>query len=417
MDQIIVKGDFGMGKFTSADTGGNVTGRYLNVNLEASINFFKRLTLVMPSLVENQLGLYSSGSIGSNNEVRFASMSTPRWLLRARGNKGCVWDPVGNVSISLDSFQIYPLVYQGEQCPDVYWGQCFEKIMGTGNQVIDQRATAEQQIIFAEMMARIYEGFGNSIYDLMWFGKHPLITWADTNNRYNLDEDEWANFKNNQDVFSGWLTIVDGLKASAEYEGYDIPIDPDDVDKKEYIGRVSGPNGIFDKVIEAQSTEAKLSASNSGSDIGKGIILVNPGIFKKYKEELLQDYNQIPDMLYFRMNGEFCAKYGCTEGIRNNVLKYDGYWVVSKYEWELWDNILDVYTHRVLMVTPGALGYATDVQEIPNAPGDGFRMYQDMTPKGGGLVTMDAYFKAGTGIVDPRFVRNASIVDQTDYGV
>lgn len=405
--RVVLEGDFGQGRFNEVSTDGQVTGRWLSIDTGTALNFFERLSIVRPSLALNALGLYSKGSIGRNDEVKFASMSTPKWMLRARGNKGCIWDPTMNISIDVDNFKVYPVISQGEQCPDVYWGECLEFILGTGHGKKDLRSTAEATAMFAMMMSRIYVGLGNALYDLFWMGQHPAIQEAEDNDTKTLDDRDWENFRKNQEPFGGWLTIIDGFRNS-EGGRFNVPIDRNHVGIDAYLGQLSGPGGQFDKVIKQQSDEALVSGRNNGST--KGLLLVDVSSFEKYEAELLADHGTIPDTFYYKLNGEFCAKEGCAAGsTMDGILKYKGHWVVRMDEWSIYDKILGIKTFRILLAMPGVLGYAYDVPALSQFNGMGLRMHQDMTPKGGGLVTMDVMFKAGAGLVDKRMIVNSSL--------
>src|SRR5690606_31205744 len=149
-------------------------------------------------LTGNYFGLYSYGSVGRAGKIRFARLEGPKHILSSRKN-GCTWNPKGKITNDITDMMLCPVEYNGELCPDALWDSCWELILGTGNQVRDITATPEGRALFAEMLRLTYVGLGNSIYDLGWFGQHPAIEDADDNDTYTVSEEEWEDFKDQQD--------------------------------------------------------------------------------------------------------------------------------------------------------------------------------------------------------------------------
>jgi len=403
-----LNGDFGKAIFTGGASGnGEMSSRYMSLDTKAALNFFRRISLVKSDLTKNALGLFSFQQAGRNNEINFASFSTPSNLLQSRKN-GCAWNPKGHVDMNISSVSLCPIEYNGEQCPDVFWGDCLEKIFGTGNQVRDFFATPEGTTIFGELVSQIYLGLGNSFYDLAWYGQHPLITDADTNGWYTSNDRDWADYIDQQEACGGFMTIVDNLKAQGE-TNYGVPILATEIssDGTTFIGTATD---VFDRVIEAQPYTMKMAAKRStGRQDLKGVLLVHPKIFNKYKKELQAEWKQIPEMFHFYYSGEFCEKMGCSEkGSVPGVLMYDGYKVVCMDEWENFDTQTGTITYRVMMVTPGVFGMGYDVPQLNQFGGLGMRMVQHLDAPWQGKIYMDTTFKLGMTIIDKDYVVNAS---------
>lgn len=408
MPIIRFEGDYGEMIFSGSSTDqGELTGRYLSLNTEAALNFFRKITLVKPDLQSNFFRLFSFARPGRHDKVRFASLTTPRHLLQSR-KLGCAWNPKGEITSNIQEFNIYPIEYNGEQCPDVFYGQCLEAILGVGNQVRDLQATPEGRAMVGEMINRIYTGLGNDLYDLAWWGQHPLIDTADTNGWYTANEADWVNFKDQQDAIGGIMTMVDYLKHTEGLPQFNVQINESDVNGSEYVGTATD---LFDRLIAAQKPEFKLMVKSGRIQGLTPLMLVSRSIFDKYEAELMSEWNQIPELFYRYYSGDWCAINGCSpnEPIPD-VLKYKGTTVIAMDEWDLIDTYLGVTTHRAMLTVPGNFAIGFDVPSLAQFNGQGMRITQRLMPPYQGKIYMDTTFKVGTGIIDPDFMGNASLV-------
>ena len=406
-----ITGDFGTAVFAaSTDAQGASLSRYMSLNTQAALLFFRRYAVEKPNLTANSMGLYTLASVGRNGKARFGSLSVPKHLLQSRKN-GCGWHPKGNMKFGIDEFDVCPVEYNGEQCPDALYGDCLEKILGVGNEVRDMLATPEGRALFMEMVRNIYMGLGNSVYDLVTWGKHPLIADATEQGLYTVDDQEWDDFVDQQEACVGHMTLIDQLKADG-YNNYNVDILDADVsaDRMSYTGNVGD---LFDRVLAAQSPTMKLVSRRviNNSNIRESILLVTPQIFAKYEDELLTAYPQLPSTFQYFYNGKFCENMGCDPmNSVTGVLKYKGHLVVRMDEWEEFDDMVGVKTFRVMAIVPGNLGIAFDVPALSQFAGMGLRINQRLDAPYQGKVYMDTTFKIGTGILDQEFIVNASKV-------
>jgi len=405
-----LNGDFGKAIFSStANDNGQVVSRYLSLNTDSSLNFFKKISILKTNIVSNSFGLFSFMNAGRNPKVRFAHLSTPKHLFSKR-KSGCVWSPKGRVKMNTDEITLCPIEYMGEQCPDVFYGDCLEKIFGTGNEVRDMLATQEGRTIFGELVNRIYEGLGNSFYDLVWYGQHPLIEESDQNDWYNADDDEWEDYMDQQEACGGLMTIIDWFKQDG-LENFNVQIYREDIseDGSLYIGVATD---LFDRVLKAQSNEMKLASKRGMTSSGrmlKSVLLVDPRIFEKYEQEMVASWDQIPEMFQYYYNGKFCQAVGCDGAIPvEGVLRYKGHLVVCMDEWMDFNEITGTNTFRALAVCPGNFGIAYDVAQLQQFSGFGMRIVQHLDSPWRGKVFMDTTFKVGTGIIDEKYIVNAS---------
>ena len=398
-----LKGDFGEAIFS---TGGN--SRYLELNTSAALNFFKKISILKTNITQNSFGLFSFVQAPRDGKARFASLSVPKHLLSKRSN-GCVWKSKGNVSMTTTEFDMHPVEYNGEQCPDAFLGDCLEKIMGTGNDIRDMFATNEGRVLFSQVVSLIYQGLGNSFYDLVWYGNHPLITDADTNDWYAVDDAEWADYKDQQTACGGIMTMIDHFKTqgNANYN-VDIPVADISADGTTYIGSATSH---FDAVLLAQNTEMKMASKRPSLDgrMNKSVILTDARIFAKYELEMQAKFPTLPEMFRYYYNGKFCQAAGC-DGVApvEGVLKYKGHLVVCMDEWQDFNDITGTNTYRTLAVTPGVLGLAYDVPDVKQFDGMGMRITQHLDAPWKGKIFMDTTFKIGPGIIDENYIVNAS---------
>lgn len=408
-----INGDFGQATFSTAATdGGAVTGRYLSLNPEAALNFFRGISIVKTNILLNSMGLFTFQQAGRDGKVHFANLSTPKHLLTARKN-GCLWISKGKIQMSTEKFDLCPIEYNGEQCPDVFYGTCLEKILGSGNGKRDLLSTEESRALFGEMINRIYEGLGNSFYDLVYYGQHPLIDWADNNDSYTVGDDEWADYKDQQAACGGLMTLVDAYKAEGHPQ-YNVEILDSELsaDKSQFTGTATD---VFDRVIAAQNTAMKLlgkrnNVSNNGN-MQRSVILCEERIFRKYEEELSIQWNHIDAQFEYFMNGKYCAAVGCdsTQPMQG-VLRYKGYLVVCMDEWAEFDQMLGINTFRVMAVTPGVFGLGYDVEGLSQFGGMGLNITQRLDAPFKGKVYMDTTFKMRPNIINEDYIVNASRV-------
>jgi len=151
-----------------------------------------------------------------------------------------------------------------------------------------------------------------------------------------------------------------------------------------------------------------MTKRNKGLTRG-GILRVSPGIFNKYKQELIDQFGSLRE-------GYCLYAYGDDEKSKSvpDALYWDGIPVVCEDCWELFDNCLGICTHRVLFHTPGIFGLAYDVKNLQQSRGLGMKMTQKMDPPENGRIYMQTDFKIGTFIFDYRHIVNACLIIPND---
>jgi len=402
-----VNGDFGKARFSNrVDSDGKILSNYMSLNTEAGLNFFRMLTITKSDITNNSYGLFSFMKSGNNNKVRFANFNAPKHLL-SKKKSGCAWLPKGKITMDVDETYVCPVEYNGQQCPD--FNECLSKILAIGNQSRNLMATPEGRTIFAELMNLIYLGLGNSLYDLVWYGQHPIIDDSDQNDWYTVDDEEWADFIDQQDACVGLMTVVDHFKDEG-YDNFNVEIRREDLsqDLEEYIGWTPD---LFDRVLKAQSGTMKRMSKQASVNgrMTKSVLLVDPKVFEKYAKDLISQWPELPSSFQYYYNGKFCQAVGCDgKAPVEGVLRYKGHLVICMDEWGDFDEITGTKTCRVIAICPGNFGIAYDVDDLKQFKGQNLRISQHLEAPHQGMIYMDTCFRIGMSIINKNFIVNAS---------
>lgn len=384
----------------------NGSSNFIRVKTGAWLNIFQRQGVELSSVTKNELGLFSILKVDGYGKAKFQSIKPAYHLFRPRQN-GCVWSPNGKIRTGLVDINTSPIEYQGEQCPDAYWGDCMESLFTEGNGVRDLKGSPELQKLLGVTLSTLATGLGNSFHELAAFGLHPLITDADTNGTFAVDEDRWEDFygqmvgsADRPNETSGIVTLLDAL-ADAGESGYDIDIPDADIDANDnYRGDIIA---LFEAIISHAKFELRTAARN-GVTIGSAkrypIMLCTDAEFRAYEQYLLSNSSGNDYMLNFQLMG--------TDGTMRmlpGVLNYKGIPIVRWDESAYFDEIVGTKCHRVCLVMPGTFGIATDVMNLPGAwnPGTGLRITQRLEAPYNGKIYMDTTFRWGTALADKDF--------------
>lgn len=387
-----------LGSITFDQVGNN---RYVLIPTKASTIFFKEIGVKYTDIAANALGLYTLGSIGRNGEGVFMSIDTPKHLLTSRKD-GCLWKSKGHVRNSVTKIELCPIEYQGQQCPDEFYGSCLESIFDVGNGVRDLFGTEESKALMQQLLDKIWLGLGNSLFELASHGDHPFIEESDDNAYYKVDQKEWEDYKDQEAACTGWYTRIDYLKDVEGRDNLNVQISPDEVNGADFIG---DPEDVFRRLTAvAKGPFATVIKSRSYRGLSP-IILVSDGIYSAYENKLMNKFPCIPDMYQFYLKGMTDDKV-----LMPGILKWGGYWIVRDDSQELFDSITGAITHRALLTVPGNFGLITDVQNLNQYDGMGLRLVQKLDPPDNGMVYMDTTFKMATGILNVNYMANASLI-------
>lgn len=373
--------------------------RVLDLNLETTTALFKEVAIMKPSIPANDLGLYSFIPVGRFGKAKMNTLTVPKHLLQSR--KNCLtWNPKGRMYMKPDEIIVEAIEYMGEQCSDAFMGECLEAVLGTGNQVRDIFATPEGAQLFQLAIGNIFEGLGNSFYDVVTFGMDSLITSSDTGNWWdtaNVSTEDWDNFVDQQLGIGvkGHIPLIEQAKADG-LAHFNVAIDAGDVSGDQYTGANNDVTVLFDNVIAAAPSKLRILRKRRGNP---GVVmLVSVGIFDAYKDYIVANFNTIPDVYQFFLNGEAVP----------GILRYDGTPVVCMDEWKEYDEMIGVNTHRVVLTAVRNMVVAHDIPAIDQFGGIGMRIEQSQELKNKGIVRMYTNFRVGAGIADTDFMVNAS---------
>ncbi len=399
----VIEGGFGL--FGTPST------RQITVSTESTLRIFENVAVVQRDQYARALGLYGDVALGRDLEARFMSFSVPKHLLSPRKN-GCTWTPKGGLRMNVDTFGTCPVEFDGTQCSDAFYGTCMERLFGTGNEVKDFYSTPEAQGLLAQMLTRIYQGLGNSFFDLYNFANHPLIDAANTNGTYAVAVAEWEDYidqmlvddTTGRNTCAGLITQLDALKAAGNaYYTMDIPFADITVATNSYTGSFTG---LIEDLIAAASPEMK-TAIDSGMMVNGRvlypIILATSAEFNAYKAEIraLAGTNE----LAYRYMIE--GMDGVTK-LERNVLMYDNMPIVRWDAHSSFDAINNVQSHRVAIVAPGVFGVLHDIDPLAQFDGLGLIVEQSTLLRDKKRIDMTTTFRWGAGIADPNFAVMAS---------
>lgn len=386
-----VDGDFG-----SVVLSNDGASRSLSIPTGSAVEFFKGISVKRMDVVADALGMYSIRGAGRAKDIVVASFGAPKNVFHKRAG-GCQWNPQGKTVQKSTRITLDPFEYNGEECPDAEWGDCLNGIFAPGLGNTDYYSTPEATALITELIEKIYVGLGNSFFDAITWGKHPLIDTADAAGSYDMSAADWADFKKNHDITSGHMTIVDGLKA-AGLPNFNVQILQGDTDGTKYTGSVTD---LFEN-LEANET-IEMKAARRSNPEQPSIISVTPGIFQKYKKELIAQYNGLPETYLLQLTG---ADGRLTAP---GALYYNGRIVVERLDWGHMYEQLGIVGHRAMIHTPGVFAIGLDIDDLMQFEGMGLRVDQWNQAPYLGKIFMYTMFKAGAAVLDEKHVVNASL--------
>jgi hypothetical protein len=394
-----IEGGFGLTNTGSART--------ISVQTESAMQIFDNIAVLETDRFARELGLYGDVVLGRDLKGRFGSFTTPKHLLSNRKN-GCTWNPKGGMRMNVEEFPTCPVEFDGEQCPDVFYGTCFERLFGTGNDVRDFSATAEGQEILASMLTKIYQGLGNSFFDLYNYANNPMISTANTEGFYGVSVEEWEDYVDQMlsGECGGIITQLDELAAAGEaYYDMSIPLADVDVAAKKYTGNIIE---LLEDLKDQASAELQ-SAMDTGVMMNgvnrMPIILLTPNLFRAYKAWITAQAGT--NELAYRYTLE---RTDGTTMMTANILMYDGMPVIRWDAPARFDAITGSLTFRAAIAMPGVFGVLHDVSDLMQFEGMGLLIEQSTRLADKGKVFMTTNFRWGAGIANKDFVSHASLV-------
>jgi hypothetical protein len=380
-------------------------GQVISIQRESAMTIFQRVNRLTVNQYARALGLYSNVTLGQNLEGVFASMRPGKHLFSSR-KKGCTWNPKGGVTMQVDTFPTCPIEYNGEQCPDVWFDNCFERLFAPGND--DMASTAEGQALLEEMLRNINVALGNSFFMLSEYAAHPLITSVNTSANYAVPETEWDDFYDQMTsgTCGGVVTQLDALK-TAGYRGYttDVPVNTT-------TGAFSGTfSTLYDAVYDSASPDLKTAVDN-GIVMNDGmvrypIVLATSEVYRSLQSYInsLAPGNQLA--YTYQITG-----MDSTTGLTWNTLKWNGLPVVKWEGAAEFDAITGTKQHRLAIVAPGNFGVLANIDGLPDLQYRGMGLVIQKSPL---LRDKNKYFmrnqlRWGAGIADIDLCAMASTV-------
>lgn len=384
---------------------GGANGNMVTLTTESTVKFFNNYAVRNTDQYARRLGLYADVTLGRDLEGRFASFNTPQNALSNRKN-GCTWNPKGGIRLNIDTFPTCPVEFDGEQCPDVFYGTCFERLFVPGS-TSPLTEGPEVQAMLRMMVERIQLGLGNDFFNLYNFANHPLITSADTNLSYSVDAETWADYEDQMmsGDCGGLVTQLDALANDAIYGRYYngvIPSGSTGINETTdaYIGDIV--NDLIEPMIAAASPELKVAIRNGipvNGVLRYPIILLTSQEFTAYRKFITDMAPTNPDSYRYLIQGESGDPV-----LERNVLRYDNMPVVNWEAVNNFDAYLGTKSHRAAIVAPGNFGVLSNVDSIQNRLYSGLGLVIQESPllKDKGKIYMHTNFRWGAAIADPK---------------
>jgi len=284
------------------------------------------------------------------------------------------------------------------------FGDCLEALLAGGVSAYDMLATAEGRALFNEMVEKVYIGLSNDFFDIAQYANHPLIAQAHTNGWWNQSEESegvWNDWYDQQTatLCRGHITLIDDVKAEGK-DHFNVEIADGDLDatKKVFTGSATE---LFRSMKDSATQKFRVAMKRRTSG-AQTAILVTPSIYDRYEEQIVSDWDKIPESYRY-----FVRREGFQEPL-DGVLLYKGIPVVCMDEWAAFDNMTGTTTHRAVMTLSGNMpvGYDTDTpqQQIRG----NLRVAQSMLTRDKGRVDMFTAFKTSAALADTDFIVNAS---------
>jgi len=380
--------------------------RYIEVPTQAVMRYFDKVAVKYGDINADMLGIFGKMNVGRDLKARIGSLSTPNHLFSNRKN-GCVWTPKGRVRLNTMEVDTCPIEINMEQCPDALWGDCFEMLFGTGNQVRDMLATPEGAALFDMFLRQVYIGIGNSFFMYTGFSNHPMIDTANTLGFWSTvtDADAWADFHDQMTstTCGGYVTLLDELAAQGE-PGYDVVIDDADFDANEtYTGDIIA--FLEGMKAKARGTFRAMIRAERSSTPYRPIFLLSDALFDAYREHIRTTYTGISEGYRYLIQGVD----GQTIRMQN-VLDFDGLPVMRWEASEIFDSVVGSTSHRAALIAPGVFGIAYSGEATRQYEGMGLRVMQKLDAPYMGKIYLDTTLRVGAALADKDFIVYGSLL-------
>lgn len=355
----------------------------------------KGFIIGLTPIAQNQFGVFNVIGDIKTDKFKLAMLGAARHLWSSRKDN-CQFIPKGKITSNAQEFNLDPIIYDGVQCPDEFFGSNWEVLFGTGNPMEMLRSPEGKRLI-TEILDIIMTTLQNDFWNIVAYGGNPIIDDADTNNTYvnYTSAQEWADFKDQMGEVGGFVTAADYLKAAGE-TNFALDIDSGDVSGATFTGDAIA----LLKEVRGQQKPAMRTAANS-MIFGRQVNLVTRGIFEKLKEQIGANFATHDIALKLFMEGKTGDSLNGMDAIA-----WDGTYVVAFDQPSIIDSITGHDTHMVLCTVP------KNIPILYNAAASSMRDFGFIAEQTGqikdkGKIFMNAYMKVGTGFVNKDFVSYA----------
>lgn len=389
------------------------TGLQLVLSADTTINIFEGLSIKYSELANNDLGLMTLQNVGNQSKVRWGSLTNMQHVLSPRKG-GCTGGSKGSIHMNVDEADMNAVEYKGRICPDIFWDNCLEQILGTGTDIRNLMATDKGATLFQMILKKVMNAIGNGIHELAWFGSHPSIASSLAGNWFMHGQDElnegdlqdWINFVDQQQASTGFATLLENLKNTGNDRNFKCPIELGTELHSTTKVWIGNPDTFFKKLLTYQTKRMELLTDQLPSGELPNII-VSKDIFESYKNYLQVTFPGLQAAYEYKVRGVD----GSVTSARN-VLLWNGYKVIYNNEYKKFDSIVGTDTTFAVLAYPNVFGFAFDTPLVAQAQYSGAGLIVEFSNNihEDGLIRLRTDFKVNSTILDKNLIAYGSYI-------
>lgn len=359
-------------------------------------------------LLANLLGAYSIAEKVTGGTAYWASLDTMRYVTTTRPSD-CDRTALTDGTITSASKAMSKAHVFLKFCKDTWTAQFdakWKSLWGAGNDLNEINATEEGRQHFLAYTNNVVEAIGSDFSQIGWFGNLAIITSTLSTNPLGLSDAVKARIEDTFAVADGWLKQIDALK-TVSYPHINNTFDSGDMDGYKFIGDAIG---LISNLKEKAQPDFAEALSQLKESMMHPIVFVTTGIFNKLKADITALNPSNVSMLQYQMDGTLAEEMGIQ--LRNkvtyNAFVWDGCLIVHRPDWEATARKIGFWHHRALMIVPGALGLAIDVEEMSAYNGMGLAITKSGDPKDGGAYFLETNYQIATAVLKNTHIVNYS---------
>lgn len=382
----------------------------IQLSAEDTLTLMKQHRIYKEDILANTLGAYAIAEKVKGGTAYWASIDNMKYVTTARPSD-CSRTAITRGNVTSTSKALTKMHVFLKFCSDT-WTAKFDSrwkaLWGAGNELNDITSTAEGREVFNEYVNTSVEAIGSDFSEISWLGNHPIIATTVSADPLSLGGTITAAITATLSVADGWFKQIDALK-TVSYPHINNDILSGDMNGDLYIGDAIA-------LVQEMKTKAKPKFASALAALKEGaqypILFVTGGIFNRLKEQIIAANPSLASTLCWVMNGKLAAEMGIelVNSTTWNAFHYDGNIIVNRPDWDASAQEIGFYHHRALLVIPGTLGIAIDVEEMEAYGGMGLSIVKSPTPTDGGAYFLETNYQIATAILKNEHMVNYSYI-------